>query len=54
MLPSPPEMMSMAAVSPSGWRTCRLATAQTTASTMALVTPSSSHRIPEKLDHAAP
>ena len=54
MLPRPPEMIKKQAATPKGWRTMRRTRAKATARTMQLVTATSTQRIPEKLDQAAP
>ena len=46
--------MRKQAARPRGWRTTRRINSATTASTITDVTATSSHRIPEKLDQAAP
>ena len=54
IFPSPPEMMRNPAATPKGCRTTRRTSAAATTATMQQVTATSSHRIPEKLDQAAP
>lgn len=54
MFPTPPDRIRNPAATPRGCRTIRRSRTTATAITMTEVTATSSQRIPEKLDQAAP